>query len=71
MLEKENLSPLSKDMDGRHNLAHNFIDAVDRANREICISMLRCSVKKPESSYAQSGFFAMKSLDEIFNKLPM
>ena len=43
---------MSKDMDEQLKLAHNVVDVVDRANRKICVTLLRCNVDKPESSYA-------------------
>ena len=46
----ENLSPVSKDMDEQLKLAHKVADVVDRANRKICVNLLRYSVYKPESS---------------------
>ena len=50
---EENLSPvlvstLSKDMDEQLKLAHKVVDVVDRANRKICVTLLRYSVNKPE-----------------------
>ena len=44
---------LSKDMDEQLKLAHNVVDIVDQANREIFVTLLLYSVDKPESSYAQ------------------
>ena len=43
---EENLTPvliptMSKDMDEQFKLAHNLIDVVDRANRKICMTLLR------------------------------
>ena len=54
---EENLSPvlittLSKDMDEQHKLADKVVDVVDRANRKICVTLLRYSVDKPENSCA-------------------
>ena len=46
--EEENLSPvviptLSKDMDEQLKLAHKVLDVVDRANKKICVTLLRTS----------------------------
>ena len=42
---EENLSPvlipaMSKNMEKQLKLAHNAVDAVDRANRKICVTLL-------------------------------
>ena len=71
---EENLTPvliptMSKDMDEQLELAHKVVDVVDRANRTTCVTLLRYNVDKPESSYAQVGFFARKTIN--FNKLSM
>ena len=52
---EENMSPLliptmSKDMVEQLRLAHNVVYVVHRANRAICVFLLRCNVDKPESS---------------------
>ena len=62
---EENLSPvlvptLSRDMDEQFKLAHKVFDLVDRANRKICVTLLRYSVDKPECSYAQIQFFGQE-----------
>ena len=69
----ENLTPvliptMSRDMDEQLKLAHKVVDVVDRANRKICVTLLRCNVDKPESSYAQIGLFARKKEDEKFQQ---
>ena len=51
---------MSRDMDKQLKLAHKVVDIVDRANRKICVTMLRYNVYKPESSYAQVRLFARK-----------
>ena len=53
---EENLTPvliptMSRDMDEQLKLAHKVVDVVDRTNRKICVTLLRCYVDKPESSY--------------------
>ena len=62
---KEKLTPvliptMSKDMDEQLKLAHKVDDVVDRANRKICVTLLRYNVDKQESSYAQVRLFARK-----------
>ena len=37
---------------------------MDRANKKICVTLLRYNVDKPESSYAQVRLFARKREDE-------
>ena len=59
-------SALSKDMEEQLKLAQKVIDVVDRANRKTCLTLPRYSMDKPESSYAQVRFFAMKKDDEKF-----
>ena len=70
---QENLTPLviptmSRDMDEQLKLAHKVVDVVDRANRKICVTLLRYNVDKPESSYAQVRLFARKKEDEKFQQ---
>ena len=62
---EENSSPvlipsMSKDMDEEIELAHNVIGVLDRANRKICVTLLRYNEEKSESSYAQVRPFAKK-----------
>ena len=71
---KENLTPvliptMSKDMDEQLKLAYKVVDLVDRANRKICVTLLRYIVDKPESSYAQVRLFARKKEDEKFQQV--
>ena len=47
------LATMSKDMDEQLKLAHRAVDVVDCPKRKMCVTMLRCNVDKPESSYAQ------------------
>ena len=52
---EENLSSVviptkSKVMDGQLKLDHRVVDVVDRANRKICVTLLRYSVDKSKSS---------------------
>ena len=55
---------MSRDMDEQLKLAHKVVDVVDRANRKICVTLLRYNVDKPESSYNQVLLFAGKKEDE-------
>ena len=71
---KEKLTPvliptMSKDMDEQLKLAHKLVDAVDRANRKICVALLRYKVDKLEGSYAQVRLFARKKEDEKFQQV--
>ena len=71
---EENLTPvliptISKDIDEQLKLAHKVVDIVDRANRKICVTLLRYNVDKPESSYAQVRFFARKKEDQKFQQV--
>ena len=71
---EENLTPvviptMSRDMDEQLKLAHKVVDIVDRANRKICVSLLRYNVDKPESCYAQVRLFARNKEDEKFQKV--
>ena len=60
---------MSKDMDEQMKLAHKVNDVVDRANRKICVTLLRYNVDKPECSYAQVRLFARKKEDERFQQV--
>ena len=67
---EESLTPvqiptMSEHMDEKLKLAHKVVDVVDRANRKICVTLLRYNVDKPESSYAQFRLFARKKEDEF------
>ena len=71
---EENLTPvlipsMSKDIDEQLKLAHKVVDLMDRANRKICVTLLRYNVDKLESSYAQVRLFARKKEDEKFQKV--
>ena len=70
----ENLTPvlistMSKDIDEQLKLAHNVVDILDRANKKICVTLLRYNVDKPESSYAQVRLFAREKEDEKFQQV--
>ena len=71
---EKNLTPvliptMPKDMDEQFKLTHKVVDVVDRANRKICVTLLRYNVDKPESSYAQVRLFAGKKEDERFQQV--
>ena len=56
-------------MKGQLKMANKVVDVVDRANRKICVILLRYNVDKPESSYAQVRLFARKKEDEKFQQV--
>ena len=60
---------MSEDTDEQLKLAHKIVDVVDRANRKICVTLLRYNVDKPESFYAQVRLFARKKEDEKFQQV--
>ena len=71
---EENLTPvlistMSKDMDEQLILAHKVVDVVYRANKKICVTLLRYSVDKPERYYAQVRPFARRKEDEKFQQV--
>ena len=71
---EENLSPvliptMSKNMDEQIKLAHNIVDVADRANKGVCVTLLRYNMDKPESSYAQVRLIARKKEDEKFQQI--
>ena len=75
-LKEQNLSPvlqstLSKDMDEQLKLVHKVIDVVDRANRKICVTLLRYKVDNPDTSYAHFVYSDGRMRKKNFNKLCM
>ena len=60
---------MSKDMDEQLKLAHKVVDVVERANKKICVTLLRYNVDKPESSYAQVRLCASKKEDDKFQQV--
>ena len=71
---EDNLTPvpiptMSRDMDEQLKLAHKVVDIVDRANRKVCVTLLRYNMDKPESFNAQVQLFARKKEDEKFQKV--
>ena len=60
---------MSKDTNEQLKLAHKVCEVMQRANREICVTLLQYSVEKLESSYAQVRIFARKKEDEKFQQV--
>ena len=56
-------------MDEQLKVPHQVVDLLDRANRQICRTLLRYDLDKPESSHAQVRLFARKKEDEKFQKI--
>ena len=72
--KEQNLTPIpiptmSKGMNEQLKLAHKVVHVVDRANRMICVTLLRYNVERLESSYAQVRLFATKREDEKFQQV--
>ena len=51
-------------MDEQLQLAHKFVEDVDRPHRKNCVTLLRYSVEKPETSYAQIRLFGRRKEEE-------
>ena len=73
-LKEQYLSPvlqstLSKDMEEQLKLVHKVIDVVDRANRKICVTLLRYKVDNPDTSYAQVRLFGRKNEKEKIQQI--
>ena len=60
---------MSKDMEEKLKLAHKVVDVVNRANKMICVTLLRYNVDKLESSFAQVRIFARKKEDGKFQQV--
>ena len=60
---------MSKNIDEQLKLAPEVVDVVDRANRKICVTLLRYNVDKPESSYARVRLFARKKEEDKFRQV--
>ena len=60
---------MSRHMDEQLKLAHKVVYIVDQINRNICVTLLRYNVDKPESSYAQVRLFARKKEGEKFQEV--
>ena len=59
---------VSKNMEEQFKQDQKAVDVVVRANKHICVTLLRYNVEKPGSSYAQVQFFAKNNGDEQFPK---
>ena len=73
-VRQENLSTvlktkIPKDMEEQSELAHKAFNVVDRANRKLCVTLLRYNVDKPEGSYSQVQIFGTKKEDEKFQQI--
>ena len=71
---EENLTPvliptMTKDMDEQLKLSQELVDLVDRANRNICGTLLLYSADKPQSFHPQVRLFARKKDDEKFHQV--
>ena len=62
---------MSEDMEEQLKLAHKVVEVVDRANRKVCVTLLRYKVDKPENFYSQVRLVARISRTRSFNKLSM
>ena len=60
---------MSTDKDEQLKLAHKVVDVVVRANRKVCVTLLRHNVVKPESFYDQVRLFARKKEDEKLHQV--
>ena len=72
--EEENLPPvqvklLPKDMEEQLKLTHKVVEVVDRPHRNICVTMLRYNVEKPETSYVLVRLFGRRKDEEKFNQI--
>ena len=56
-------------MEEQLKLVHKVIDVVDWPNRRICVTLLRCKVDNPQTSYAQVRLFGRKKEDEKFQQI--
>ena len=59
---------MSKDVEEQLLLAQKVVDVMDWANKKICVTLLRYSLAKSESSYAQVRKVAKKEGDEKFQQ---
>ena len=62
-------STLSKDMEEQPKLFHKVIDVVDRANRRICVALLRYKADNPDTSYAKVRLFGRKKEEEKIQQI--
>ena len=72
--KEENLPPLqvkllAKDMEEQLKLTHKVVEVVDRPHRKICVTMLRYTVEKPETSYVPVRLCGRRKDEENFNQI--
>ena len=60
---------LAKDTEEQLKLTHKVVEVVDQPHRKICVTMLRCNVEKPETSYVQVRLFGRRRDEENFNQI--
>ena len=60
---------MSKRMDEQLKLARKVVAVVDRANRKICVTLLRYGLVKPECCYNQVQLLARKEEDELMQQI--
>ena len=60
---------MSKYMDDQIQLAHKVVDVGVRANRKICVTLLRFNADKPHSACAQVPLFAREKGAEEFQQV--
>ena len=56
-------------MEDQLKLTHKVVEVVDRPHRKICVTMLRCNVEKPETSYVQVRLFGRRKDEEKFKEI--
>ena len=56
-------------MEEQLKVVQKVIDVVDRPNKRICVTLLRCIVDNPETSYAQVRLFGLKKEEEKFQQI--
>ena len=60
---------LAKDMEEQLKLRHKVVEVFGRPNRNICVTMVRYNVEKPETSYVQVRLFGGRKDEEKFNQI--
>ena len=60
---------LAKDIEKQRKLTHEVVEVVDRPLREICVTMLRYNMEKPETSYVQVRLFGRRKDEEKLNQV--
>ena len=59
---------MSKDMNEQLKVPHKVLDVVDRANKKICLTLLRYIGDEPKKSNAQVQLIARRKMDEKFHQ---